>query len=187
MENLLVLFPSLMLGIALSASSGFRIFIPLLISNLSVKFGLIDISDNFLWMASDTATIILVVASIVEVGAYYIPFIDNLLDTIAVPSSVVAGTLLTSQFLEINDPTLQWGLGLIAGGGVAGTVQLGTSFLRLGSSKLTGGIGNPFFSTLENIVSTLTSILAIWLPVFIGLMALIFTFWLLKRSAFRKK
>lgn len=187
MENWISWIPGLMLGVALSAGSGFRIFIPLLISNLSARFGWVDLSENFQWMASDTATIVLSVATLVEIGAYYIPFIDNLLDTIAIPSSVAAGTLLTSQFLEINDPALQWGLGLLAGGGVAGTVQAGTSLLRLGSTKFTAGTGNGVFSTLENILSSLFSLVAIWLPVFMGFLALILVYWIVRKFTRNRK
>lgn len=178
--------PGLLLGVALSAGSGFRIFIPLLISNLAARMGWVSLSDDFAWMASDSATILLVVATIAETGAYYIPFIDNLLDTLALPASVLAGTLLTSQFLEIHDPVIQWGLALVAGGGVAGTVQAGTSLLRLGSSKFTAGTGNGIVSTVENILSSLVSLLAVWLPVIMGILTLLFAFWILKKL-FRKR
>lgn len=177
--------PGLLLGVALSAGSGFRIFIPLLISNLAAKMGWVDLSGNFAWMASDSATVLLVAATIAETGAYYIPFIDNLLDTLALPASVLAGTLLTSQFLDIHDPVIHWGLALVAGGGVAGTVQAGTSLLRLGSSKFTAGTGNGIFSTIENVLSSLVSLLAVWLPIIMGVLTLIFVFWILKKL-FRK-
>lgn len=183
MDNWISWIPGLMLGVALSAGSGFRIFIPLLISNLAARFGWVDLSENFAWMASDTATIVLLVATVAEIGAYYIPFLDNLLDTIAIPSSVLAGTLLTSQFLEINDPAIQWGLGLVAGGGVAGTVQAGTSLLRLGSTKFTAGAGNGIFSTIENIISSLVSLIAIWLPIIMGVLSLILVIWIIRKLA----
>lgn len=181
MENWISWIPGLMLGVALSAGSGFRIFIPLLTSNLAARFGWVDLSENFAWMASDTATVVLLVATLAEIAAYYIPFIDNLLDTIAMPSSVAAGTILTSQFLEINDPAIQWGLGLLAGGGVAGTVQTGTSLLRLGSTKFTAGLGNGVVSTIENIISTVVSLVAVWLPIFMGILTLLFLIWLFKK------
>ncbi len=178
--------PGLLLGIGLSAGSGFRIFIPLLVSNLAAKMGWVSLAGDFAWMASDSATIILVVATIAETCAYYIPFVDNLLDTLAMPASVLAGTLLTSQFLEMNDPVIQWGLALVAGGGVAGTVQAGTSLLRLGSTKFTAGAGNGIFSTIENFLSSLLSLLAVWLPVIMGFFTLFFVLWLLKKI-FRKR
>jgi Domain of unknown function (DUF4126) len=186
MENWLALVPSLFLGIALSASSGFRIFVPLLVSNLAVKFGAIGITPDFAWMASNTATGILSIACLAEIASYYVTYIDNILDSIALPASVIAGTLLTSQFLPIDDPAIKWGLGLLAGGGVAGTIQSSTTLLRLASTKFTGGIGNGFISTFENFTSVIVTILAIWLPIIMGVLAIILTVFLL-RKVFRKK
>jgi Domain of unknown function (DUF4126) len=186
MEELVSWLPGLLLGVALSAGSGFRVFIPLLVSNLAAKFGLVEVSENFQWMTSNSTTIVLMVASVVEIASYYITFIDNILDSIALPASVVAGTLLTTQFLKINDPTLQWGLGILAGGGVAGTIQAGTSLIRLGSTKFTGGIGNGFFSTFENFLSIVISLVSLWIPLIMGVLAILFVVWLLKKL-FKKK
>jgi Domain of unknown function (DUF4126) len=187
MEEWLSWLPGLLLGIALSAGSGFRVFIPLLVSNLAARFGLVSVSDNFGWMLSNTTTFVLLVASVVEIASYYIAFIDNLLDGIALPASVVAGTLLTTQFLKIDDPTLQWGLGILAGGGVAGTIQAGTSLIRLGSTKFTGGFGNGFFSTFENFLSVAISLISLWIPLIMGVLAILLVFWMLKKLFSKKK
>lgn len=187
MEEWITWIPGLLLGVALSAGSGFRVFVPLLVSNLAAKFGLVSVSDNFGWMISNTATFVLIVASVVEIASYYIAFIDNLLDSIALPASVAAGTLLTTQFLKIDDPTLQWGLGILAGGGVAGTIQAGTSLIRLGSTKFTGGIGNGFFSTFENILSVGISLISLWIPLIMGVLAILLVFWMLKKLFSKKK
>jgi hypothetical protein len=187
MEEWLSWLPGLLLGVALSAGSGFRVFIPLLVSNLAARFGLVSVSDNFGWMLSNTATFVLLVASVVEIASYYIAFIDNLLDGIALPASVVAGTLLTTQFLKIDDPTLQWGLGILAGGGVAGTIQAGTSLIRLGSTKFTGGFGNGFFSTFENFLSVAISLISLWIPLIMGVLAILLVFWMLKKLFSKKK
>jgi hypothetical protein len=136
---------------------------------------------------SNTATFVLIVASVVEIASYYIAFIDNLLDSIALPASVVAGSLLTTQFLKIEDPTLQWGLGIMAGGGVAGTIQAGTSLIRLGSTKFTGGIGNSIFSTFENVLSVGISLVSIWIPLIMGVLAILLVFWMLKKLFKSKK
>jgi Domain of unknown function (DUF4126) len=187
MEDLVSWLPGLLLGVALSAGSGFRVFIPLLVSNLAAKFGLVSVSDNFEWMISNTATFVLIVASVVEIASYYIAIIDNLLDSIALPASVVAGTLLTTQFLKIDDPTLQWGLGILAGGGVAGTIQASTSLIRLGSTKFTGGIGNSFFSTFENILAVGISLVSLWIPLIMGVLAILLVFWMLKKLFSKRK
>lgn len=187
MEEWLSWLPGLLLGVALSAGSGFRVFIPLLVSNLAARFGLVSVSDNFGWMLSNTASFVLLVASVVEIASYYIAFIDNLLDGIALPASVVAGTILTTQFLKVDDPTLQWGLGILAGGGVAGTIQAGTSLIRLGSTKFTGGFGNGFFSTFENFLSVAISLISLWIPLIMGILAILLVFWMLKKLFSKKK
>jgi Domain of unknown function (DUF4126) len=172
---------SLCLGIALSACAGFRVFVPLLVANLATKFGFIHLAQGFEFMNTTTATLILAAATFAEIFAYYIPFVDNLLDTIALPTSFIAGTLLTTSFLKIDDPTLHWGLGLLAGGGVAGTIQAGTSLLRLGSSKFTGGMGNLFFATFENFIAISLSILTIWLPIFVAAISCLLFIWIIRK------
>ena len=132
------------LGIALSACAGFRVFIPMLAVALGAKFGLIGLPEDMNWLASWPAIISFGTAAVIEVGAYYIPFIDNLLDTVATPLSVVAGATLASSIIPMGEqePLLRWTVGLLAGGAAAGTIQLGTGLLRLFSSKATVGTGN---------------------------------------------
>lgn len=182
------LFISICIGIGLSASTGFRIFIPALLACIACLNGWITPSENFAWLATWPAFFTLLSATVIEIGAYYIPFVDNLLDTIAGPLSIVAGTLLTTSFVEIEDPVLQWGLGLIVGGGTAGIVQAGTSLLRLGSSKFTAGLGNPVVATAENVAAFGLSGIAIFLPVIALLAVLALLWWLIRRmSRLRKK
>ncbi len=186
MEHWLTWVPGLLLGIALSAGSGFRVFIPALISNLAVRFNLVEVAENFRWMESHSLTWILTIACFIEIAAYYVPFVDNLLDSIALPLSFAAGAVITTSLIRIEDPVLQWGLGIVAGGGVAGTVQAGTSLLRIGSSKFTAGFGNGILSTLENILSAFVSFMAIWLPVFMGVAVLLLIF-VLFRTFLRRR
>lgn len=171
------LFISICLGIGLSAATGFRIFVPALIANVAAMNGWITPSEGFAWLGTWTAFIVLLTATAAEIAAYYIPFIDNLLDTIAVPASVVAGTLLTTSFMEIDNPVLQWVLGIIVGGGTAGVVQSGTGLLRLFSSKFTGGVGNPIVSTTENVAAFSISTLAVLLPVIALLVTIVLLVW----------
>lgn len=153
----------------------------MLLANVAAMSGWITPTEGFMWLATWPAFFALLTATIVEIGAYYIPFIDNLLDTIATPLSVIAGTLLTTSFVEIESPVLQWGLGLIVGGGTAGLVQAGTSLLRLASSKTTIGLGNPVVSTAENVASFGLSGIAIFLPVIALLLVVGLLWWLLRR------
>jgi hypothetical protein len=181
------LFLSLCLGIGLSASCGFRVFLPMLVANVAAMNGWITPGEQFAWLSTWTAFFALGMATLLEIGGYYIPFIDNLLDMVATPAAVVAGTLLTTSFIDIDNPMLHWGLGLILGGGTAGLVQAGTGVLRLLSSKTTAGIGNPVVSTAENVASFGLSGLAIFLPVIALVLVVLLAFWLMKRLMNLKK
>jgi len=155
----------LIVGIGLSAACGFRIFVPLLGMGLAALSGHLSLSSGFEWIGSWPAVVAFATATLIEVGAYYIPWIDNLMDTIALPAAVVAGMLVTASQLGNLSPFLKWSLALIAGGGAAGVVQAGTSWLRGTSSIASGGITNPLVSTGELVGAVLTTALAIIIPI----------------------
>lgn len=161
METLL----SICLGIGLSAACGFRVFIPMLVVSIAANAGHLTLAHGFEWLASDAAVISLGIATILEIGAYYIPWLDNLLDSIATPSAVIAGTVITASVVGDMTPWLRWTLAVIAGGGVAAAVQGTTVFARATSTMLTGGLANPLISTLEFGGSTVMAIMALFLPV----------------------
>ena len=158
---------SILIGIALSATCGFRVFVPLLAVNIGTRAKdadgqpLIELAAGFDWLSSDIAMMIFLVAAIFEIGGYYIPWIDNLLDSVASPASIIAGTLITASFITGMDPWLQWLLALIAGGGVAGAIQATTVVTRASSTVTTGGLGNPIVSSVETSGAFLGSALSI--------------------------
>ena len=158
---------SILIGIALSATCGFRVFVPLLAVNIGTRAKdadgqpLIELAAGFDWLSSDIAMVIFLVAAIFEIGGYYIPWIDNLLDSVASPAAIVAGTLITASFITGMDPWLLWLLALIAGGGVAGAVQATTVVTRASSTVTTGGLGNPIVSSVETSGAFLGSALSI--------------------------
>ncbi|ARK13470.2 DUF4126 domain-containing protein [Fibrivirga algicola] len=153
-------------GLGLAACCGFRIFVPLLVAALGTKLGLIGTMPGYEFISSWPAIIGLSIATAFELGAYYIPWLDNMLDTIAMPVAIVAGTFLSTSFIHINDEMTRWAMSLMLGGGAAGIVQAGTSLLRLGSVTTTGGLANPIVATGENAASLGLSILTVLLPLF---------------------
>jgi len=94
-----------------------------------------------------------------------VPFLDNLLDSVATPASFIAGSVVMASMVSDFSPYLQWALAIIAGGGAAISVQSLTTITRLTSSATTGGLGNPFLSTVETGGSTLLSIAAVFIPI----------------------
>ncbi len=154
-----------MTGIGLAAACGFRIFVPLLVINLAALFGYLHVTPGFEWIGSCSATITFGTATALEILAYYIPWLDNLLDAIASPVSIIAGTIAAASVIVDVPAHIKWILAIIAGGGIAGFVQGATSAIRTKSSLLTGGLGNPLIATLELIGALVTAVFAIVVPV----------------------
>lgn len=152
-------------GIGLSAACGFRVFVPLLILNLAAISGRFHLSPEFAWIGTPYATLAFTTATIAEITGYYIPWFDHILDIVATPAAIIAGTIVTASVVTDISPFLKWTLSIIAGGGIAGLVQGTTVALRAKSSLSTGSAGNPVVSTLELVGSIITALLAILVPV----------------------
>ncbi len=162
-------FLSFLVGVGLSAACGFRVFVPLLVVSIASQTGHLQLASGFDWMGSTAALIAFATATALEIAGYYIPWVDNLLDTIASPAAVIAGTIITASLVADLSPFLKWTLAAIAGGGVAGLVQ-GTTVLTRGvSSAGTGGLANPILATAELGGSLITSFLSLVVPVLVAL------------------
>lgn len=176
METILSIF----LGIGLAASVGFRVFLPLFALSLASYFGKWDLNESWLWIGSSTAVVTLGIATLVEILAYYIPVVDNLLDTIAIPLASIAGTAVMVSTVADLSPVITWALAIIAGGGTAVAVKSSASATRLGSTVSTAGFGNPLISTLETLTSVVMAIVSIFLPV-LAIILVIFIFYIVFR------
>ena len=133
--------------------------------NLAALTGHLHPAPGFDWIGSHYATIAFSTAAVVEVLAYYIPWLDHLLDLIASPAAVIAGTIATASMVMDMSPFLKWTLAVIAGGGAAALVQGATVALRTKSSVLTAGLGNPLVASAEWVGAVFTSLLAILVPI----------------------
>jgi hypothetical protein len=161
---------SIAIGIGLAAAVGFRVFVPFTVISVAALSGHLELARGFDWIGTYPALLAFSVATLLEILAYYIPWVDNLLDTVATPAAVVAGAMITASVIGDVSPLLRWSMAIIAGGGVAATVQSATVFLRGTSSLTTGGLGNGVVSTAEWVSSLFTAIFAVLLP----LVALVF-------------
>lgn len=169
---------SVCLGVGLAAAVGFRVFLPLLILSLSAYFDVIPLTESWQWIGSVTAIIALSVATFAEIFGYYIPWVDNVLDTIAIPLATVAGTVVMVATVADLDPVITWALAIIAGGGTAAAIKGNTAVVRATSSTTTGGIVNPVVSTIETGTATVFSFAAIFIPVIAGLLVLVAFYWM---------
>jgi len=153
------------IGIGLSAACGFRVFVPLLVMNIASLTGHLHLGPGFEWMGSPYATVAFGTATLAEILAYYIPWLDHILDLIASPAAIIAGTVVTASMVLEMSPFLKWTLAIVAGGGAAAIVQGMTVALRTKSSALTAGMGNPLVATGELAGSVVTALLAVIVPI----------------------
>jgi hypothetical protein len=182
---------SLSVGLGLSAACGFRVFVPPLVMSIisMINPDLVPLSSDFEWIGTWPALVAFSAATLLEICGYYLPWFDNLLDSVATPLAIMAGVCVSAASLGELDPLLRWSISLIAGGGSAGLTQGATVMTRLTSTLTTGGLANPVVSTIEGISSFLMAIVAILLPflavaLFIGFVVFAVKVW---RNRRRKK
>lgn len=171
------------IGIGLSATCGFRVFVPLLGLSIAHQVGHVALAHGFEWIGSWPALTAFAVATLLEIGVYYIPWLDHLMDQLAIPAAIVAGTIITASMLGEVSPILRWLLGIIAGGGVAGAVQGSSILARSASTVTTGGIGNPAVSTGELVASIVGTIVSLVLPIVAVLLVVLLLFLLFRRMS----
>jgi Domain of unknown function (DUF4126) len=160
----------LLAGLALSAAAGFRVFVPLLLTGLAARLGYLTLTGDMAWLGADAALVALASATLIEIAAYYVPWLDNLLDSLATPVAVVAGVMAWAAVTPELSPLLRWTLAVVVGGGTAGVIQSGTALLRLSSTGLTAGAGNAVVATGELIGAVTLGVLGVLAPVLAALL-----------------
>ncbi|HUP43618.1 MAG TPA: DUF4126 domain-containing protein [Thermoanaerobaculia bacterium] len=155
---------SLALGLGLAAACGFRVFVPFLVMGAAVRTGHLDVSPGFEWVGTDAALIAFAAATVLEIAGYYVPWVDNLLDTVATPAALVAGILVTASVVTDASPLVRWTLAVLAGGAAAASVQALTVAARQLSSFATAGLGNAVIATGETVGAVAMALMAILLP-----------------------
>jgi hypothetical protein len=177
---------SILLGLGLSAAVGFRIFVPALITSIAAYYGKIELAESMQWFGSLPAMVTFGVATVLEIAGYYVPFVDNLLDTVSAPMAAVCGSLLMGSTIVDMDPVIKWPVSVIAGGGLAATIQGGTSLVRLKSSGFTGGMANPVVSSAEAGFAGIISIISIFMPIAAGLVIMYLIYRIIKRKVIKR-
>ncbi len=171
---------SIIIGVSLAATCGFRIFVPLLVMGISAQAGYLDLGSGFQWIGTTPAIIVLAIATVVEVLAYFFPFVDNLLISLSAPISVLAGIMVSAAVMTDINPMLQWALAIIAGGGAAAATNLVSNGVHHSSTAVSAGTINPVVSTIESGLAVLTSILAVVAPLLALICIVTVVFFILK-------
>lgn len=164
---------SIFLGVGLAASAGFRVFLPLFALSLAAYNGLWELNENWEWVGSLAAVLTLGVATLVELFAYFIPWVDNALDAIAIPLAALAGTAAMVSTVAGLDPVVTWSLAIIAGGGTATAIKGAAAGSRMASSLTTGGLANPAVATIETGTATVMSLASVLAPIFGAVLVII--------------
>ena len=151
-------------GLGLAAACGFRIFVPLLAASIAANTGNLAVAPGFDWLGSPVAMVAFGTATVLEVTAYYAPWLDHALDTITTPAAMIAGMVTSASVLVDVPPLVKWAVVLIGGGGIAGLMQGATVALRTKSGLFTGGLANFAVASVELVGATTTAILAIIVP-----------------------
>jgi hypothetical protein len=173
---------ALAVGLGLAAAAGMRVFLPLFVLGVSGASGIVPLADGWSWVASPAALIGLGTAMALEIGAYYIPWLDNALDVLATPAALIAGMMATASVLIDVPPMLKWAIVIIGGGGMAGLTQGASVLARAKSSALTGGLANPAVSTVEWMGALLIALLAVLLPIAALLLVLTLIVFVVRRT-----
>ncbi len=165
MADILQTILQVFIGVSLAAVCGYRVFVPLLVMGIAGLAGYMDLADGFQWISSYPAVIVFGVATILEIAAYLVPYVDNLLNAISLPVGVVAGVLVAASVITDMDPVFKWTLAIIAGGGAATLSGLLSNGVHQGSTVVSAGAANPAVSTVESAGTVATSVLSIAVPI----------------------
>ncbi len=171
----------------LSASAGLNAYIPLLVIALLGRFtNLIQLKAPWDALTSWWIIGLLLVLSVVEFFADKVPAVNHINDIVQTFIRPTAGAILfassTSTVSGIS-PVLALALGLF----VAGSVHTVKSVaVRPAVTAATAGVGNVPVSMLEDAISTVTSFLAVVLPVVFAVLLLLLAAWLIWRFAIHR-
>lgn len=178
---------SLCIGIGLSTSTGFRILVPFACLSAAAIYGDIPLPEELAWLNAYPAFIGLIIGTLLEIAAYYIPWVNDALDTIELPAAVISGTYLTGAFAADLPTLLQWSLALVAGGGIAGSINGLTGATRLATNTATGGAATPVTSSLEWMSALMLAVLSLTLPLLAIALSVFLLIFVFKKLAKRRR
>lgn len=174
----------------LSVSAGLNAYIPLLVVALMSKLGVLDLGSPWELLSNWWIIGVLLVLSVIEFFVDKVPAINHINDGIQTFVRPIAGAIVFASsanvITDIN-PIFSLVAGLLVAGGVH-TLKAGA--LRPAVTATTAGTGNIFVSIFEDVVATVLSIMAVLIPVVLGILMVLLAsmvIWLLWRRANKKR
>ncbi|MGD0003668.1 MAG: DUF4126 domain-containing protein [Anaerolineaceae bacterium] len=164
----------------LSASAGLNAYIPLLVVAFLAKYtNLIHLSSPWDALTSWWTIGVLLLLSLVEFFADKIPLVNHINDivqTIVRPAAGAIAFAASAHVLTDMHPVLSIVLGLLVAGGVHAVKAVA---VRPAVTAATAGTGNVPVSLLEDLTSTVVSILSVIVPVIIACLLIVLTAWVI--------
>ena len=76
-----------------------RVFVPLLALSVASATGHVALAPGWEWLGSTTALVAFATATVLEVVAYAVPWLDHALDVVATPAALIAGMIASASVL----------------------------------------------------------------------------------------
>ncbi|MCX6029150.1 MAG: DUF4126 domain-containing protein [Chloroflexi bacterium] len=175
----------------LSAATGLNAYLPLLIVGLLARFtDLITLKPPWNTLEHPAVLIVLAVLLAIEMTVDKIPAVDSVNDAIQTFIRPVAGAILfaaSANAVTSVSPVLALICGLL----VAGGVHAAKATARPVITATTMGVANPVVSVAEDVVSGMTTLVAVIFPAvaatIVALLLALFLWWYIRRRQRRRQ
>ena len=159
----------------LSSAAGLNAYIPMLAIGLMGRLDYLTLQNPFAILESTPALAILAVLALIDFVADKIPAVDHVTHVIGGLVHPIAGAIVfASQNNILSD--IHPGVSLAAGFVMAGGLHATRSAIRPVATATTAGVGNPVISLIEDIISFVLSIMAIFAPLIAFVLFLVLLF-----------
>jgi Domain of unknown function (DUF4126) len=139
------------LAIVLAACSGLRAILPIFLTGLAARTGLISIGTTFHFITTDRALLIFGLATLLEFIGDKIPAVDHALDVVHTILRPMSGSMLAAAALStVTEPLHAVVIGFVIGAPTALVPHAVKSTARVASTIMTGGLANPVLSFIED-------------------------------------
>ncbi|WP_298819682.1 DUF4126 domain-containing protein [Chloroflexus sp.] len=171
METIITLASSL----GLATATGLNAYLPLLTVSVLSRLGLIQLGEPFDLLAHPITMIVLAILAIIDFIGDKVPAVDSVLHIIGLVISPIAGAIVAlaaAQDIITIHPAIVAVAAIIAAAGTQGA----RASIRPAVTAATGGTANTFLSFLEDAISFVLSLLAIFVPILALIIALVLAF-----------
>jgi hypothetical protein len=155
---------ALLTGLGLAAPAGLNAYIPLLVLALADRLSnQVNLAAPFDALSSTPVILVLLALLTIEIVVDKVPGADHVNDLVQTAIRPAAGAILmlatTSQAVDLS-PVLMAILGIVAAGAIHGAKATARPAMTIG----TAGVFNPLISVGEDMLATVASVLAIFIP-----------------------